>query len=474
MADWRNAQPTSELSHFPPGYPALIAVMMHAGMSAVQGARLIDIIASGVTVALMVLIVSETVGIVAGCTVGIALLVAQPIVLVQLMILSEPLFLCLVAFAALALTRRWPALVAGLIAAAAVTVRYAGVSIVAAVIVWQLLDPVGVPRRVGRAIAAAVPALAVSALWVLYLRAAGVGLTGIRRAGVYGGFSDTIEQGVRTLVAWLIPTTKLPGPARLWVGLAVGIVTVFIAGLGVRETLRRKRIYAAMHDETRETGALRLLAVCAVMSVCYIAVLVVSRLFADPKIPFDARILSPLVLLLMAFVAAAIVSGWDRWGMLLRYGIATAFVAWLIGSAAASGDDAAWAVTHGAELAGAEWRRSELLDWVRSRAESTPLYSNWPAAIHFYVQRPAWELPDTTTPSLARAFADTLAARGAFLVAFDAPNPYGALADSLAAAARLPIIARLNDGTVYGPPLRGIRSATRDSLNRDSVTATPR
>ncbi|HEV8235071.1 MAG TPA: hypothetical protein VGP84_10775, partial [Gemmatimonadaceae bacterium] len=116
MADWSDAEPTSALSHFPPGFPIAIAASVRLGLSPAQGARLIESVAFAATVAIVTYIVGSTVGILAGILLAIAVMIARPIVLVHLSVLSEPLFLCALAATLLGMLRRWHPLVVGTIA----------------------------------------------------------------------------------------------------------------------------------------------------------------------------------------------------------------------------------------------------------------------------------------------------------------------------------------------------------------------
>ncbi|MGE5733364.1 MAG: hypothetical protein ACM37U_15565, partial [Gemmatimonas sp.] len=60
MADWNDPTPSSALSHFPPGFPIAIATGVKLGMSAVQSARVIEVVAFGATVAIVTYVVCST------------------------------------------------------------------------------------------------------------------------------------------------------------------------------------------------------------------------------------------------------------------------------------------------------------------------------------------------------------------------------------------------------------------------------
>jgi hypothetical protein len=277
--------------------------------------------------------------------------------------------------------------------------------------------------------------------WVLHTRAEN-GATAIRQFGIYGNLSEAFAQGGRTIAAWLVPTTDPPTTVQLWIGSAAALIVALVTSVGTRKA-------ASSRDD-----AWRALVACALMMCCYAGVLVASRLTADANIPFDERILAPFILLATIGVSLAVGRAWHGWGLLLRGSLVSLFAVWLTMSALAVNDDVSWATSYGSDFAGEDWRGSELLRWVRAQGASTPIYSNWPAAIYFHVHKPAWELPDTRDVAVLRTFGDTLVRRGAVVVAFDAFSPDCVPPDSVAAIANLRTIARFADGTVYGPAIR--------------------
>jgi hypothetical protein len=440
-ADWTEPEPTSALSHFPPVFSVVIAGGVKVGLAPTQSARIVESIAFGITVAIVMDMVGMTGGNLAGILVVAAVMIARPIVLVHLSVLSEPLFLCVLTATLFGMVRRWPPLAVGMLAATAALVRYAGVAVVAAVVLWQLIEPGSFRRRITRALVAGLPAVVFFGAWVLHTGAEN-GASGIREFGVYGNLGEALVQGGRTIAAWLVPTTDPPTSFELWVATAAALIVALVTSVGTRQSVRSR------------DDSWRALVACAVMVGSYAGVLIVSRLTADANIPFDERILAPLILLVMIGVSVAVGRGWRGWGLLLRGTLATLFAVWLGMSALAVQDDVAWSTSYGSDFAGEDWRGSELLRWVRTQGASARLYSNWPAAIYFHAHRPAWELPDTRDISVLRTFGDTLATRGAVVVAFDAFSPDCVPPDSVAAIAGLRTIARFADGTVYGPGLR--------------------
>jgi hypothetical protein len=332
------------------------------------------------------------------------------------------------------MARRAPPMVSGLLAALAALVRYAGISVGASVVLWELMASGDLKRRATRAAIAAAPTIVLQGGWTLYVSATS-GPTSIRELGIYHGIGATLAEGGRTIVAWLAPTSDEPGGVRIWLGAVVAIIVGTLAALGVRRAIR------GAHE-----------AACGTLLACYVAVVVASRLVADAGIPFDERILSPLVLLSTIGIVIAMTVLWPYAGLLVRWMSIVAFSVWTGLSAAASASEAIFARTEGSDFANSNWRNSDTIAWTREHAADVPLYSNWPAALYFHEHRQAWMLPETSDSATLAAFVDTLSVRHGLVVAFDAPSPDVVSPDTIAKRVGLRVLARLRDGTIYRAP----------------------
>lgn len=447
IASWRTSDSTSALAHFPPGYPTAIAIPVTLGAAPTNAARLVNAAAAFVSIALVTWFVASAAAMVAGVALALALLVMHAFVLVHLSVLSEPLFLAsivcaLVAMYALARagderSRLIAAAWSGLAAAVAVLVRYAGISVLIAVGLWTLSVPGQLVLRIRRAIIAVLPSAVLLGAWVLrsYLTS---GARSIRTLGAYGGVRETMQMGLSTVVAWLVPLTSddvLPG--RGWIALLVLLVLAVIVVRGARAT--------------RTSGAGGPLAAVGLLAASYLIVLLASRLLADPDIPFDERILVPLFLLVATFAALA-AAAWARVSRKsLRFAGAALFIAWLAAASRATEDDIEWLLENGQDFAQAQWTGSPLLAWARSNASRQPLYSNWPAAIVFHLHRPAHELPNDSYAKTLGEFADTLRVHHGVVLAFDHPSPHQIGVAELTKAIGLRQVVRLEDGAVFAP-----------------------
>ena len=447
IASWSSADSTSALGHFPPGYPTAIAVPVALGLSPTNGARLVNAAAAFVSIAVATWFVATVVGLVAAIATALALLVMHAFVLVHLSVLSEPVFLASIVCAAVAMhafsrahderSRLAAAGWSGAAAAVAVLVRYAGISVVTAVVLWTLLSPARLGIRIRRAIIAALPSAVLFGAWVgrSYLTS---GSRSIRTLGAYGGIRETIQMGVETVVGWIVPLTSddvLPG--RGWLALVLLLVLAIIVFRGVREA--------------RESSAGTAIAAVALLAVSYLLVLLGSRILADPEIPFDERILVPLFLL-MAMLVALGAASWARASRRsLRVAAGVLLIGWLIAACRATEDDIEWLLENGQDFAQSQWTASPVLAWARTNAPRQPLYSNWPAAIVFHLHRPAHEVPSAADGQMLRAFADTLRVRHGIVLAFDQPSPDQIGVADLTHAAGLRQVVRLTDGTVFAP-----------------------
>ena len=429
IADWRSPDSTSALAHFPPGYPTVIAAAIATGATPARAARIVNAAAAFITVAAATALVTSVAGVVAGVALAAALLVMHAVVIVHLSVLSEPLFLaCLVCtVVAMERFRCAPNEHARLGAAA-----LAGV---AAVVLWCAALPAAIVVRARRVVVAVLPAGVLFGAWVVrsYLMS---GAHSIRAFGTYGEFGDTLAMGFSTLVGWLVPLTAddtLPG--RSWIALCLLAALLLVIARGALAA--------------RRTPAAATLASLATLAICYVAVLVASRLLADPGIPFDERILVPLFLLATIGAAIALRAWWGGAGRVARGVAAALLIGWFAASFRASEDDVEWLLENGSDFAQAQWTASPVLAWARANAARQPLYSNWPAAIVFHLHRAAHEVPNDSTAVLLRDFADTLRVRGGVIVAFDQPSPDQIGVTALARAPGLRAVARLADGTIF-------------------------
>ena len=381
----------------------------------------------------MLVVGSATTGL-AGATLGGALIVTPAMATVHLSVLSEPLFLALLALtlAAMVYAPDRP-LRAGIAAAlgawCATRVRRSSAR-------WRCgRSPArAVRERVRRAVIAALPAVLLEGAWVVRTRLASGGQHAIRQFALYGDLGPTLREGGATLRDWFVPETDPNGRCRIGrdrPGGRGGARRAHRArrARGARsrrelaEAGRRTQQGGPAHEASAATRAWRLLRACALLVACYAAMIALSRLLADPAIPLDERILSPFLLLATTAAAVAIACWWRARLARARTAVAVALFGWGVASASVALDYGRFALGYGSDFASEQWRHSPLLDWARTEGATHPLYTNWPAAVYFHLHRPSYSLPSPDDADALAAFADTLRAAMAEYSSSTRPTP---------------------------------------------------
>ena len=147
----------------------------------------------------------------------------------------------------------------------------------------------------------------------------------------------------------------------------------------------------------------------ALLIASYVGVLVASRLVADPNIPFDERILAPVMLLGATMAATGIALWWrSTTSELSRIAVVGALLGWWAASGSHTRNEARWVFEHGSDFANDQWRHSDLIDWARTEGTAFPLYTNWPVMSYFYLRRPARDVPRLEETARMAEFVDSL------------------------------------------------------------------
>jgi hypothetical protein len=430
VAEWDSGDSTSALQHFPPGIPLLVAPGVAVGLPAVQSARLVQTLAAGATLALAFWIVSGVAGMSGGALAALLLLAMPAMASDHIRVLSEPLFLALFLLT-LGCMARLPerALGCGLAAAAAGLVRYAGFALSGAgalVALWR-----GGPTWRGRlrlAAQVAVPGVLAQLAWSLRTRLEG---GSVRSIALNTDLTVTLKEGWRTLLEWLAPQI---GPSFTGV-----VVAVLVAALGALLVTRAAARAPALFGSAG-TSAL-----------CYAALVLLSRIVADPDIPFDDRMLSPLMVLAALAVAAAAPLVLPTLRRPVRGAAAATLAAWIAASGVATVRFVRMAREGGWGYAITEWPSSNLVGWLRADGVRHTLYTNNTAGVWFFTHRPARTLPDSYDRGEVAEFADTLRAERGVIVAFRDGYDTAVVPDSVARLLGLRELFRSAEGAIFGP-----------------------
>jgi hypothetical protein len=448
FADWSQHASSSRLHHFPPGFSALIAMPTALGMRSVQAARLIEALSAGALAVLSSLIVASCLSATRAAWPallgGTMVTITPALVLGDLIVLSEPLFLALYALTWLLMLRAPQRLWAlGLVAAGCAMTRYAGVSVVLCVAVWTLARPGAPAVRLARAFIVSLPALLCVSLW---RRWAG----DFRHYAWHGtGLRHNLKEAWTTLCDWLVPLPR-SGPWTSLFALSLLTLGALLLWAAARRTTPNDAATVVDAEGRLRVPGVALLRSAALLVVTYLWVVIASRLGADPDIPFDWRILSPVMLTGELVAVVVFARLWPSCRPSLR--LATLFGAslWMVASARASWIHVTNMRAVGACYDAPQWQESSLARWLRAAGNDYELYSNNPAAIWHMTHRSSKLLPETDVdPMTLRALSERLHARPSAIIDFRADFD-GTLAPGVVpASVGLQAVKRLDQASVW-------------------------
>lgn len=407
------------LTHYPPLYPSVLALLGCLGFSIETAARLLNTFLFGANVML--------VGIALTCfsrksfwlpIIGALLTLTAPdIAGIHTSALSEGLFIFLaisglVSLARFLETKQWTWLVAsaGFISLALLA-RYVGVVLVFTGVVVALLfvNSRNLQRRFVDAVIFGAIACAPMALWV------------VRNMAVAGGASDRqfvfhpiglrqITAGLSTLSTWL-----LLGKVRMDYRVIFFVIEVLVAALVViylwtrtrkntlTETGNRDDVAAERMEHREGKGLSRMPVVLSLFIVSYVGFLVFTASFVDADTVLDTRALVPVhvaaILLGLCFAWNLFESSKERALRIASVLLALLFVV------SYSLRGARWFLQvsqDGQGYASRAWRGSETISKVKNLPSNMRIYSNGYDAIYYLTGRRAIYLPEKINHNTGR------------------------------------------------------------------------
>jgi len=432
---WDDADSTAPLVDYPLGYPVTLAGPIALGVTPVHAARWIQAVAAGVASATFVALLLDIAGPWAAGLGAILLLAMPAAVEIHLWILSEPMFLAFMALILAVMVRRPERpLLAGVLALAANLIRFAGVFLIGAVALWAVAFPAASWReRIRRGALAILPGAILQAWWVW--RGVAPGGSGFSPFDLetYSGFGATLREGWGTVQDWLIPSLPESGwRVALTLGVLLGIAVL---------VWRAWRAAGSM--------ARRLLAAVGVLAICYIGVVVFARLHVVSGIPFDARILGPLFMLLTLGFATALAIDAPVWPVAGRVLASVVLVLWLYGAVRWDAQEIGITREYGLGYESPDWQTSDVANWLRGPGAGRVAYSNDPAGVWHVTHRPVRILPTEMDADTLREFRARFFARPSVLLGYD--SPFGPLVspDTLARLLGLVQVASFEHGTAW-------------------------
>ena len=387
------------MTHFPPGYPLLLALVgLFQDGDVLQAGRWLSALLYGANLSLLGLAVflsTERSWSATGCAICI-FLVSAPIMSDLSYVLSEAPFIMfsLAALILLSLHAARPSLgltlAASVFVGCAIATRYIGVTLLVP-LVCGLLKSGQRPlkRKIGDTFIATAVALLPLVSWLV--RNSVVAGTATNRELVVHFFGlQHAEQLLKTLYDFFLPTTYISGWVKtLQLGVAAAL---FLAALVL---LYRKNYIKRYANSVRVV----LPTLCVVFFLTYIAFLVISVSFLDAHTPLDFRILLPAFL---AILMAAIALVWSLSSALhnriLWYGFIL-FVFFVVSSNSVGAVARAVEIhRNGNGFTSRQWQDSQTIASVRSLASDRHIYSNGNDVITFLTAKAATQLPRVIDP----------------------------------------------------------------------------
>jgi len=440
--DYWDPDSTARKGTFPPGFSLAISLPMLFGASAPTAATRVEAVSALVGVTTLVWLVEGVAGLGAGLLAGGFALATPAFIELHFTTLSEPLFLALllVTFAAMVRSPERP-LRYGVLAALVSMVRYVGIGVPAAAVVWAFAQPARGRFRVQRAILAGIPALILNVIWMIRC-SLGDNYVPLELDFIDTNLSKNLEQAREALGGWLAPSlseSRWETPVAVLVGLVLALLIL-------RSVLRLP------WGRWSEDLATRFFLAAGLLGIAHIGVLVYSRVLIGHEIPFDSRLLSPLFLLGEATTAVTFALSWPRWRGWQRGLTAAVLALWFVGAGLWLRDEIDDVRDNGWDYNSYAWRAAPLVQWIRGQGRDYELFSNNPVPIYFQAGRPSREVPMSTSPDTVADFGRVLKEHHGAMIGFsDTTWLPAAHPDSLARLLGLREVARFDDGTVWLP-----------------------
>lgn len=363
------------MTQFPPLYPSVLAA---TGLSLLDAVRALAALVFAAFVCLGAYLVWRETTSLPATTLAGALLVGPDLLAVHAMAWSEQLMLVPLLGALLYAVRyaerrsRWDLIGMGACASAASMARFAGVSAIFACTVVVFSKSAG-PRgpRLLRAGALAGVSLVPTIAWFVHNSIA-TGVPSEKQAAWHPPSLQVFGQAAQSIGGWVVPWRP--------VTMAAGVAMIVVGALAA---VRGRRRLAELRNGKPISS-------CIVFGLSYAAFLLVARTVLDQNIPFDTRLLAPL-LALTAIGACCVTFPSGR--PFLRGGAAVLSLLALASVARSTILAVRFSDTTIAAYTSADWRSSELLAYATSLPRSALLITNAPDPLWLWDRRSPQILP---------------------------------------------------------------------------------
>jgi hypothetical protein len=450
------------MTHYPPGYPLLVAMVdwLHPG-DVLQATRFLAALffaANLVLLSLAVYLCTRHNLPATGCAVLIFLFSA-PTIAIHSMAWSEAPFIAFSMTSLLLLSyyiarhSRYLLVLASLMAGFAAGTRYVGVVLFPTMaLAFLLLDYRSLKLKMrDMIIFTGIASLPLVAWFIRNIRIAQS--TTDREFAFHPAGLNHMKELMITIHDFFLPVSGSTWIKAIHVGMAV---TLFLFGLAI---LYRKRW---IKENPASIGVI-LPGICVIYFLVYIVFLIVSISFFDANTPFESRILLPAIL---ALTLSGITLAWSLSEALGQRWIWYGFLLLALSSVGINGEPAiAKALNihkYGSGYTSRYWKQSKIIAYLSASTDVRTIYSNRPEGIRFLTGKRAVMIPAKVSPVTRSVNVDyeeelkqmiqKCREGKALIVHFNGVTSrwYLPSIEEVESMGRLPILSRIEEGVIYG------------------------
>jgi 4-amino-4-deoxy-L-arabinose transferase-like glycosyltransferase len=391
------------VTHFPPGFSAVLAFIGLFGLDPLRGARFLNASLFGLNMVLLCILGWRmTKSLLAGLVLAALFLANDSLLRVHATALSEPLFIFLTLLALwmfdLYFERdaHWLWLVlCGVLVGLAYLTRYSALALVItfALALWILH---GTPRkrlaRAGLFLASVLPWIVG---WAIHNDLVGGSVT--NRILVWHPITlSNLDTGLRTASTFLMPIEAWRLSMFRVPGLFLILILLILAAVMVWLVLEMKKYWGKPGSPPRPKA---ILFANGLYVFGYLGSIVAAMTLFDASTKFKLRILAPVYVALLILLVALGMWAWHR-----RRALVLALGLLIFGISIGGQLGAVTELAKGGQgYASFKWYDSTAMAYLRGLPPGVMIYTNEPGAVYLYAQRGAYVLPDRVDPVTAEA-----------------------------------------------------------------------
>jgi 4-amino-4-deoxy-L-arabinose transferase-like glycosyltransferase len=380
------------MTKYPPLFSILLAGFELLGGTALQGARILNIVLFGLNIFLVFYSTRRLAGSNAFALLA-ALLFTISFVMVEVhsWALSEPLYISLSLTAILVIQKYFEEtkgtwlILAALAASAAFLTRYVGVSLVLSMGIALLLDRHAWKQKMRDLLFFGLIAVLPMALWSLR----GYLLTRTLNDRTLAFHPMTLKNyvsAIDVIYGWFFPRSLVEGAEKIFLALTAVAVILLLAWIwrsrkastvGWTESLRPEKKISLLHG---------------IYIVLYLLVIILSKTWLDADIGLSDRILSPMLVSLLILLAAGLSFLWNNYGKARPF-VVLAGLGLIVYYAVGTSVSVQGFHDTGLGIARRGWSRSEVIQSLRSYP-GVPMYSNSNSSLYLWSDRAGYGIPD--------------------------------------------------------------------------------